>query len=97
MLVYFYSVNVNKLRYCTVIYIYYKALNNSLSRVLLLRAELLCDTPNYVVALPSLMTSLSKCKANHLLHLEALTTLQVAAIQVFECLSYVGYAIQIID
>lgn len=50
-------------------------------RALLLRAELLCETPNYAAALPSLMTCLARCKTHHLLHLETLTMLQVATIQ----------------
>ncbi|XP_054724670.1 anaphase-promoting complex subunit 5-like [Uloborus diversus] len=50
-------------------------------RVLLLRSELLCDASSYVVALPTLMTCLSKCDLHHLLHLGALTKLQVAVVQ----------------
>ncbi|KFM66640.1 Anaphase-promoting complex subunit 5, partial [Stegodyphus mimosarum] len=50
-------------------------------RALLLRAELMCTTPNYIVSLPSLMTCLAKCKAHHLLLLEAITTVQVASVQ----------------
>nr|XP_042903472.1 anaphase-promoting complex subunit 5 isoform X2 [Parasteatoda tepidariorum] len=50
-------------------------------RVLLLRIELLSTTPNNNVILPTLMMCLSKCKNHHLLHLESLTILQVASVQ----------------
>ncbi|GIX68288.1 anaphase-promoting complex subunit 5 [Caerostris extrusa] len=50
-------------------------------RILLLRSELLSATPNYIMALPSLMTSLSKCESYHLSGLVCLTLIQVAALQ----------------
>ncbi|GBM09638.1 Anaphase-promoting complex subunit 5 [Araneus ventricosus] len=50
-------------------------------RVLLLRSELLSATPNNIMALPLLMTGLSKCETYHLSGLLSLTLIQVAALQ----------------
>ncbi|GFQ73187.1 anaphase-promoting complex subunit 5 [Trichonephila clavata] len=50
-------------------------------RILLLRSELLSTTPNYIMALPLLMTNLAKCETYHLSGLLAVTFIHVAALQ----------------
>lgn len=50
-------------------------------RVLHLRSELLSTTPNYIMALPLLMTSLAKCETFHLSGLLAVTFIHVANLQ----------------
>ncbi|GFS47616.1 anaphase-promoting complex subunit 5 [Nephila pilipes] len=50
-------------------------------RILLLRSELLSATPNYIMALPLLMTSLAKCETYHLSGLMAVTYIHVASLQ----------------